>query len=88
MIQKLKLSSNQHKGRNLSGSTTYMANKKENEWIAQESMASSIIKTRRKDLITRKKNCNYVMMDVNWTYCSDHFATYTYITPLCCVIVV
>ena len=65
MIPNLKLSSNQHKGRNLSGSTTYMANKKENEWIAQESMASSIIKTRRKDLITRKKNCNYVMMDVN-----------------------
>ena len=55
MIPNLKLSSNQHKGRNLSGSTTYMANKKENEWIAQESMARSIIKTRRKDLIIRKK---------------------------------
>lgn len=38
-----------------------------------------------KVLITRKRNfCNCMVMNVNWTYCGDHFATYTDIKSLQC----
>ena len=37
-----------------------------------------------KVLITRKKLCNCVVMDVNQSYCGNHLTIHTHIRTLCC----